>query len=462
MFDLNALKKHWQPQSALAVTLAPSRTTVDHVRVDAGAIHVVRSMEIPLGADAVVADPEKAAAQLSASLAAHGIRERRCVVCVPPSWAMTSSSDVPALAGDDLQGYLELRAEREFPVPVQELRLAHGTCGLPDGKQQLTLAAVSMKRFGAVEKMVQAAGGRLVSLSLGLDRCVLGEQTAALHLLAQGDHVAAVVAAGNGISVLRALPGAAATEPFDAAGFSREIRITLGKLPGPIRQAVRQVRFEGAPAAVRALFEQVEHPLQTLGLECATPGAEPPPAAQAAAARFLAGQPVAFEFVPAQTRRWQSVSRHLDSRNRRWLLGLCATACIGLATAFFVRNSQENRLNAEWQGMRRTVSDLEALQQKIRQFRPWFEAAPQGLQALETLSAAFPDQGEVWAKTIQFSGDPMKVNCAGFAKNQAALMGFVDRLRARPDVQGVQIQQVRGENPLQFSLTYKWEARDAK
>jgi hypothetical protein len=462
MFDLNALKKHWQTQSALAVTLDPSRTTVDHVRVDAGAIHVVRSMELPLGADAVVAEPEKAAAQLSALLAAHGIRERRCVVCVPPAWALTSSSDVPALAGDDLQGYLELRAEREFPVPVQELRLTHGTCGLPDGKQQLTLAAVSLKRFGAVEKMVQAAGGRVVSLSLGLDRCVREEKTATLHLIAQTDHVAAVVAAGHGISVLRAFPGTAESAGFDPAGFSREIRITLGKLPGPIREAVRHVRFDGAPRAVQPLFDQVAQPLQTLGLECAAPGAEPPPAAQAAAARFLAGQPVAFEFVPTQPGRWQSVSRHLDSRNRRWLLGLCATACLGLATAFFVRSSLENRLNAEWQGMRRTVGDLEGLQQKIRQFRPWFETAPQGLHALETLSAAFPDQGEVWAKTIQFSGDPMKVNCAGFAKNQAALMGFVDRLRARPDVQGVQIQQVRGENPLQFSLTYKWEARDAK
>jgi Tfp pilus assembly protein PilN len=81
---------------------------------------------------------------------------------------------------------------------------------------------------------------------------------------------------------------------------------------------------------------------------------------------------------------------------------------------------------------------------------------------LEALNGAFPDQGDVWAKTLQFSGDPMKVNCAGFAKNQAALMAFVDRLRARPEVQGVQIQQVRGDNPLQFSLTYRWEARDAK
>ena len=33
---------------------------------------------------------------------------------------------------------------------------------------------------------------------------------------------------------------------------------------------------------------------------------------------------------------------------------------------------------------------------------------------------------------------------------------------SRPDIVEVQVQQVRGENPVQFSLTYRWEARDAK
>ena len=80
---------------------------------------------------------------------------------------------------------------------------------------------------------------------------------------------------------------------------------------------------------------------------------------------------------------------------------------------------------------------------------------------LDGLMGAFPDQGEVWAKNIQIN-EGSKVTCTGFAKNQAALTGLLDRLRTQKDVTDLHGQQERGQNPIQFSFTYKWEARDAK
>jgi hypothetical protein len=41
-------------------------------------------------------------------------------------------------------------------------------------------------------------------------------------------------------------------------------------------------------------------------------------------------------------------------------------------------------------------------------------------------------------------------------------MSTLERLRQRPDVSEVQVQQMRGDNPLQFSFTCKWNPRDAK
>ncbi len=111
--------------------------------------------------------------------------------------------------------------------------------------------------------------------------------------------------------------------------------------------------------------------------------------------------------------------------------------------------------------MRKNVAELDALQQKIRRFRPWFEPTPQSLQLLQSLVAAFPEQGDVWAKSVQI-GEGSKVTCTGLARSQPALMGLLDRLRARPDISGVSLQQIRGDNPIQFSVTYKWEARHEK
>jgi hypothetical protein len=142
-------------------------------------------------------------------------------------------------------------------------------------------------------------------------------------------------------------------------------------------------------------------------------------------------------------------------------------AAIGVAVVllpvitFFVRSRMESSLETRWSGMRRQVSELESLQQKIRQFRPWFESTPQTLRLLEEIVGAFPEEGDLWAKSVEL-GENGKVTCSGFARSQSALSGLLDRLRERKDFSGVQIQQVRGANPIQFTIGFKWEANDAR
>jgi hypothetical protein len=75
---------------------------------------------------------------------------------------------------------------------------------------------------------------------------------------------------------------------------------------------------------------------------------------------------------------------------------------------------------------------------------------------LDGLISSFPDTGEVWAKSIQVA-EGNKVTCTGFAKTQPALLAMLQRLRARPDVTALEVPVFRGENPIQFSITYQWE-----
>ena len=466
--DLAELKKRLQVRTALALTLESGRVVVDLMRRDDAGSHVVKSLVVALRAEAIAADPEKAGQELAVQLAAASITERRCVVCVPAGWALTTSTDVPAVGAEDLRGYLELRAEREFPVAVSDLRLAHCAYVLPDGKQRATLAAIPMKRMEAVERMLAAAGRRAVSISLGLDACVAGETPAAMHFLSNGNHVDVVISAGGGIAAVRSLAGPPPVGgvAFDAAQFSREVRITLGGLPAAVREQVREARFSGAPAASENLCIEIRQHLRRMGIDSrlvppGDDGTAHPGAAIETAALYLRQQPVAFEFVPPQVNRWQTLFQRFDSRRRRWI-AIAAFALVFLPVfTFFVRSWIESSLTSDWDGMHKKVGELEVLQQKIRQFRPWFEPAPQSLQVLEALMGAFPDQGDVWAKSIQIVEGP-KVTCSGFARSQAALNSLLDRLRARTDVADVQVQSVRGQNPIQFSFTYKWEARDAK
>ena len=74
---------------------------------------------------------------------------------------------------------------------------------------------------------------------------------------------------------------------------------------------------------------------------------------------------------------------------------------------------------------------------------------------------AFPEGGDVWAKSIEID-ENSKVTCSGFARSQGALLPVLDRLRGRPDVTEVQVQQMRGANPVQFTFTFKSGNHDAK
>ena len=461
--DVAELKKRWQARAALAITLESGRIAVGLLKGEAGGARLVQSFAMPLGADAVLADPEKAGKELAAQLDVAGIKERRSVVCVPPGWALTTSAEVPEIGAEDLRGYLELRAEREFPAGIADLRLAHSAYTGPDGKLRATLAAVPAKRIEAVEKMLEAAGCRAVSISLGLDACLPERGSApAVHFLPNGNHVDLVISAGGGIATLRTLAGSPSST-FDAAAFCREVRITLGRLPEALRQQVREARFKGASPAVETLLHETQPHLHRMGLESATTAraVDPAGAARQAAELHLRAQPVLFDFIVPEPNRWQAMFARFDSRKRRWVVAGVVGLILLPLLAFIVRSRIASSLEAEWTGMKRSVGELEILQGKIRQFRPWFEPAPTSLQILEALMAAFPESGEVWAKSVQIS-EESKVTCAGFAQNQAAMTAMLDRLRSRPDVHGLQLQQVRGEKPVQFSIVYKWVPKNAQ
>jgi hypothetical protein len=463
--DLSELTKRWKTRAALAITVSSRSVGVTFLRRDNGTSRVIKSFTLPIEAETLANDPARAGAALAEQLQAEGIKEHRCVVCVPAGWALTTASDVPELGAEDLRGYLELKAEREFTVPLTELRLSHSLYTLPDGTRRATVAALPAKRLDAVEKMLEAAGCHAVSISLGLDRCMPAGKPAGntLHFLANGNHVDVVVTAGDGIAALRTLPGAATAETFDTGSFFREMRITLGRLPEPLRARVHEARFGGAQQGAETLSRIVREPLKRMGIEetSVQPASNVEGAALDAAERHLSEQPVLFEFIAPHTNRWDVWFQRFDSKRRRWLVAAAIGLIVLPAVAFFIRSRIENNLTREWNQMRGTVSQLEDLQQKIRQFRPWFEPAPQTLQLLEGLMSAFPDQGDVWAKSVQ-TGEASKVTCTGFARNQPAMMAFFDRLRARPDVGGLQVQQVRGENPVQFTVVYKWEPKNAQ
>jgi hypothetical protein len=460
--ELEKLKKRFQSRAVLAVSLETAEIMVAVMRREGDEVRAGESFVLPIGAEAAVADPERAGAALADALDRLKVRERRCVVCLPRRWAVSATTEMPEVSGEDLRGLLELRAEREFSVPVHELRLTHSEYTLPGGARLATLAGLPAKRLEALAKMLEAAGCRAVSISLGVDRSArLGAAGTSLQFLANCDFVDVVVATGGGVTTLRTLPGPA-DAGFDAAAFCREVRITLGRLPEAVRKGIGIARFSGPAEKVATLVRETEQPLRRLGIEhieVEPAGAVAHPAIDAAN-QFLREQPVAFELVVRQASQWQTALARVDGKRRRWAVAAALGLIVLPALIFMIRSHTESSLEAEWNAMRGEVSELETLQQRIRQFRPWFEQTPQALQCLEALVSCFPESGEVWAKSTQLS-ETGKVTCTGFARQQSSILSLLDRLRKRPGVRDLQLQQTRGDNPVQFTIIYQWELKNA-
>jgi len=468
--ELNDIKKRLLMRSAVAITIESGRIAVKLVRGDADGTKPAPSLSVPVGGDDVLKDPDKAGQELGAALNGAGIRERDCVVCVPAGWALTASTDLPEVAEEDLRGYLELRAEREFSSSANDLRLGYCAYSLPSGQRRATLAALSGKKIEAVERMLAVSNRRATSISLALEKC-LSKPEAMIHFLTNGNHTDVVVTAGGGVAGLRSLTGPQANgdTAFDPVAFCRDVRITLGRLPEPVRQQIRRAAFTGPSA--QSLCVQTRYDLLRMGIEssettyAATAVGSPQETVGAAAeaARLkLSGQAIAFEFVVPETKRWQELFQRFDTQRRRTLLAGVAGLVVLPLLLLFIRAQIESHLESEWAHMKTKAEELDALQQKIHQFRPWFEPTPQEMELMNSLVSAFPEDGEVWAKSVQVASGN-KVSCTGFARSQAALLDFLTRLRGRSDVTALQVpqwqqmQQVRGDKPIQFSLTYQWE-----
>ena len=455
--DFTQLKNHFQPPAVLALTVGLDRLAVRLVRPEGAALPPL-SLDIP--AAKLLENPVKAGAELLSALETASLRERRCVVCLPPSWALSASADMPQVEAQDLRGYFELRAEREFST--SDLRLAHSPFFLPEGTQRATLAALPVKRMEAVEKMLASAGCQAVSITLALEGC-LSAAAPTLHLLAREGQTDVIVSSGGGIAAMRSLAVA------DPAAFARELRITLGRLPEAVRQHVRRARLVG-PA-----HPGLRETLGQMGFEAVEeePG-EPGGAGVECAAFHLQKRPVPFEFFVPEISRWPATLERLNTRRGRQILGAALALVLLPLLAFIIRSHQESSLAEEWAGMKNSVADLEDIQKKVRQFRPWFEPGPQKLQALDTLISTFPERGDVWARSVQIgpfmekgdgggravqSAEAYKVSIAGFARSNAVLMTLQERLRKQPGISAVQPPQIRGNNPIQFSLSFKWEPK---
>ena len=459
--------------SLLGLTLDGSRLEGVVLRRTNGSLQLLQSFSAALTLDPLTAAPELVAREIRNQLDAAGVRERNCIVGVPLKWALTGQTELPQLAVADAASLLQMEAERSFPCDLATLRMADSRCVLPAGKQYVTLAGISNSQLATLEQILTSAKLKIVGISLGLSALQPpgAESSNGVLALSVGEsHVGLQITAGGGVAALRALEGAIENEgsrrSLNAGLVSRETRVTLGQLPAELRATVKLIRIFGPRELAQPLADEMELRFEPGGLRVEVVSAYAPgefgvqlpldaslSAAFSLAARRLTDQAVPFEFLLPKPTLLQQFSTKYSSGKLKTVGAIAAGVLVIFGGLFMFQQVQLMLLNSQWNKMAAKVTELDGLQQDIQQFRPWFDDSFINLSIMRQLTLAFPEDGEVTAKTVEIH-DGNVVTCTGTAQSQAALLKTYGQLRGMGGVTHLQMQSIRGKSPMQFTFEF--------
>lgn len=465
----------------LALALDGRRLEGAVVRRTNGSAEVLQSFTAPLALDPREAEPTALGRELRQHLDAAGVRERRCVLAVPPDWLFTVSVPLPDLPEADLESLIQLEAERGFPTSPDTLVVARSRYRTATGAAGVTLLGLAREQVERLEAVARAARLRLASLTLGL-AALPGLNGAAatgsgVLMLVPGEQTLGVqVACSGGLALVRTLdapPDTGNGDAPDLSALARELRITLGQLPPEVEQDVHRVCVVGADARAERLTTRLRGPLGEDGLavdawrempahgDLRLPAGVPVSVPLAVAVRYLAGGAAAIEFLPPRVSRWEALAaRYTTSRTAARAALAVAAVVVLTAGAFGVQQARLAWWRSRWNGMREAVTELEAVQQRVRQYRSWYDESFRTLSILRRLTEAFPEEGTVSAKSVEIRPNT-GVTCSGTARDNAALLRVLDQLRAVPEVRGLKVEQIRGNAPLQFTVNFQWSETGA-
>jgi hypothetical protein len=472
MIDLKTLGfKRQRPSTVLALALDGSKLDGVVVRRTNGSVQLLESVSATLTLDPMTADPELVGREIRNHLDAAGIRERNCLVCLPLKWAMTAHIEIPSLPEADVPGFLQLEAERGFHSDAESLFFATSRYSSA-GKQNATLVGIPRNHIVTIENVLQAAKLKPLSFSLGISALHRpGAETSdcVMAMVIGETNVGLQITCAGGIAALRTLEGTIEDEAgrrvFHADVVTREARITFGQLPAGLREKVRTVRIFGPRDLAQQLADELELRLEQLSLKVEVVKSYSPgefrvqfPADAAVspafsfAATYLAGTDVALEFLPPKIPAWQQFASKYGSGTARKAVAAGAAVLVILLALFLYQQIQLSLWQSRWKAMSAQVGELDAIQANLQKYQPWYDRNFRGLEIMKEITAAFPEDGTVTAKTLEIR-DLNTIVCNGVARSTLALLAVEDQLRRTSGITAVRVPQVRGHAPaFQFTM----------
>ena len=468
------LFKRKRSSSILGLALDGNRLEAVALRRTNGSVRIQKSIAVSLALSPLTGDPQLVGQEIRNHLDQAGIRERACAVCLPLSWVLTMQTKMPELSEADRASFLQIEAERGFHSGPEALFMATSLFKA-GGEQHATLLAVPRNQLETLERVLRAAKLKPVTFALGVSALQAADkETGRVVVLAiRQNTIDLQVTAGGGIVALRSLDAALETQGaqrhISADLAARELRITLGQLPGGLADMPGKIKIFGQGEAVRQFVTDLSPRLAVMGLKLDSENISPvkfdPPAspevagsaALALGANYVKGTDAVPNFLPPKVQAWrQLVSTRLSTRKLVYAGAAAGAVVLCVLAAFGFQQWQISNLQSQWNVIAPQVNQLTAAQDQIKKFRPWYDDTCRDLQILLKLKDAFPDDGAVSAKTVEIR-DLSAGTCSGTARDNESFAKVHANLGNDTNTISDLHAEVRGQKPTQFTLNFQWE-----
>lgn len=468
----------------LGLQIEKDRVYASVVTVKRDQLEVVKSETIDLEVDLMHRDAELAGKKLKTQLLAEGFRERKCVVGFSLSWILSMQVELPELPEEDVTSFLEIEMEKGFPFALENLSTARSRFSDGTGKSYANLMAVPTNQLLHLESVLRAAGLKALSLkpAIAVVRPLVAFREDPFAVLLSGkESIDLAVFVGEELAVVRSLDplNSLRVEGGDnhlvaqpgIEALLRELKITFRQLPDGIRSALKTVFVAGEERTTQALAESVQENGFLPGMELRKLETSDETGGRLGflsqtrlnIPSFLAGEFARgvgkkdLEFLQPRVSKLKQMITGLDSRSKMtWPAGAAAVICLLVLGAVIIQKWQLASLERKWNAMAGQVGELENIQNQIKRYRPWFEDQFQSLSILKEMTEAFPSEGSVTAKSLEFLNNS-EVHCSGVARDNQSLLAMLDRLRNSDKVRELQVDQFRGKDPILFAIRFQWE-----
>jgi hypothetical protein len=381
---------------------------------------------------------------------------------------MSQHTMVPELSPADAHSFLQIEAEKGFPCDPAQLQIAR-SFHRSAGPAYVTQLAVRKEQIQQLAAALKAAGLKVVSFSLGLAALpdvIAPAGQGRITVAVEPKGAALLISAGGGIAALRTCEASVESEVgehvVNGNAVARELRITFEQVPVDLRAELTQLALCGDESMSRQLAEELTEWAEAEGLAVTRSAVSQQPIsdqmAEHVAARWLASEGPDLEFLPPHPGRWAMIVARYNSK-RLATAGFAVGGAAVLALGFFAWQEYSRwSLRAEWEAMAVEVTALDVVQDRIREFRPWYDESYRNLTILSRVTECFPDNGSVTARSVEVHGiTAQTVSISGTARDNASLLRTLDQLRKVKEIQAVKVEQIRGKVPAQFTFTFRWK-----